>query len=159
MLIIIIYHTLFHSIPTVELIQRRAELKLMSLPVQKGGTRTKEDGKVTVKAAQAFNVPPESAEFPGFICGCMELPPKGIKDEEGVGPCAQVFNVGDCQPNSLEVSIADPDSHNGDYVRETASRYLLSKGDFFHVPAGNIYRIQNHSKTTSCELNWIIIRT
>lgn len=134
-------------------------MKLMSLPVQKGVKRTKEDGKVTVKAAQAFNVPPESAEFPGFICGCMELPPKGIKDEEGVGPCAQVFNVGDCQPNSLEVSIADPDSQNGDYVRETASRYLLSKGDFFHVPAGNIYRIQNHSKTTSCELNWIIIRT
>ena len=41
---------------------------------------------------------------------------------------------------------------------ETAQRFLLSPGDMFCVPAGNMYRIENHSKTHECKLFWTIIR-
>jgi len=86
------------------------------------------------------------------------IPPTGIKDAEGVGLCAQVFNVHDCEPESLEVAIADPDTQKGKFLPENAQRFLLSKGDMFHIPAGNIYRIENHSKTIDSTLFWTIVR-
>ena len=90
--------------------------------------------------------------------GNLILPPQGIKDQEGVGRCSQGFNVGDCQPQSIEVAIADPDLNDGKFDAPTAQRFLLSKGDMFHIPAGNVYRIQNHSSNTECILYWTIIR-
>jgi hypothetical protein len=33
----------------------------------------------------------------------MYLPPRGIKDAEGVGVCAQLFAVAECQPGALEI--------------------------------------------------------
>mmetsp|Transcript_4494 Transcript_4494/g.8639 ORF Transcript_4494/g.8639 Transcript_4494/m.8639 type:complete len:723 (+) Transcript_4494:342-2510(+) len=134
----------------------RQNLKLHELPLSK--KRSKKDGKVVAKAAQAFNIEPQEDNMPGYICGCMDVPPLGIKDEEGVGPCSQVFNVGDCQPKSVELAIAHPDVNGGNFEADSAKRFLLSKGDMFHIPAGNVYRIQNHSKTTTCTLNWTIIR-
>lgn len=131
-------------------------MTLHDLPLIK--KRSKKEGKVVAKAAQAFNVDPPGDGMPGFICGCMEVPPRGIKDEEGVGPCFQVFNVGACQPKSVELAIADPDVNGGNYDAGSAKRFLLSMGDMFQIPAGNVYRIQNHSKTFSCTLNWTIIR-
>lgn len=120
-------------------------------------TRAKSEGNICGKAAQHFNKTQEGS-IPGFIVGCLELPPKGIKDPEGVGPCCQIFHVGDCQPKSVEVSIANPDVDDGNYDEESAQRFLLSKNDAFHVPPGNVYRVQNHSKTTGCILNWTIIK-
>mmetsp|Transcript_17308 Transcript_17308/g.21151 ORF Transcript_17308/g.21151 Transcript_17308/m.21151 type:complete len:756 (-) Transcript_17308:470-2737(-) len=121
--------------------------------------RNKGESKVFGLAAQAFNI---SADFstlmPGYITGNLVLPPKGIKDAEGVGLCAQVFNIGDCQPKSVEVSIADPAINDGKYESKSAQRYFLSKGAMFHVPPGNIYRIENHSKKSECTLYWTIIR-
>lgn len=141
---------------SVEILCYRHNLKLHELPLSK--KRSKKDGKVVAKAAQAFNIEPQDDNMPGYICGCMDVPPLGIKDEEGVGPCSQVFNVGDCQPKSVELAIAHPDINGGNFEADSAKRFLLSKGDMFHIPAGNVYRIQNHSKTTTCTLNWTIIR-
>lgn len=35
---------------------------------------------------------------------------------------------------------------------------LLSEGDSFHVPPGNIYRLENHSKTVSSKIYWTIVK-
>ena len=146
-----------HIFPiTAEIICYNEKITLHDLPLVK--KRSKSEGKIVAKAAQAFNVDPPGDGMPGFICGCMEVPPQGIKDEEGVGPCFQVFNVGECQPKSIELAVADPDINDGNYESESAKRFLLSKGDMFQIPAGNVYRIQNHSKTVACTLNWTIIR-
>ena len=44
----------------------------------------------------------------GWISGFVELPPGAIKDAEGVGECAQVFFITDCQDDALEIGVADP---------------------------------------------------
>lgn len=121
--------------------------------------RAKGESDVFGLAAQAFNVPADlTSLMPGYISGNLVLPPKGVKDAEGVGACAQVFTLFDCQPKSIEVAIADPEVNDGKYDAESAQRFLLSKGEMFHVPPGNIYRIENHSKKAACTLYWTIIR-
>eukprot|EP01082_Thalassiosira_pseudonana_P003419 g2626.t1 g2626 contig12:492567-494921(+) len=122
-------------------------------------TRKKKESKVVGFASQAFHVPTDQDDlFPGYISGNVVLPPRGIKDAEGVGLCSQVFNVGDCQPNSLEFALADPTNQDGEFNAKTAQRYLLSKGDMFQIPPGNVYRIENHSKTDKACLFWTIIK-
>jgi len=139
------------------LIRYSENMKGTTLP--QNTKRAKGESKVVGKASQAFNVPAdESGTMPGWIGGNLSLPPRGIKDAEGVGLCSQVFNIGDSQPDSLEISIADPEENDGKYDASTAQRYLLSKGDMFYIPAGNIYRIENHSRTVDCTLYWTIIR-
>ena len=101
---------------------------------------------------------PGIGNFPGWISGQLDLPPTGIKDAESVGLCSQVFNVASCQPKALEFALADPDESDAQFLPETAQRFLLSPGDMFCVPAGNMYRIENHSKTHECKLFWTIIR-
>lgn len=112
------------------------------------------------RAAQAFNISSDeyNENYVGYIMGHLALPPKGIKDAESVGNCAQAFTVCHCQPNSLEVSYADPETADGAWEAETAQRFLLGPGDMFRVPQGNSYRLQNHSSTTDCLLTWTIIR-
>ncbi|GMI38396.1 hypothetical protein TrCOL_g1130 [Triparma columacea] len=107
-------------------------------------------------AAQAFNINQATEDVPGWISGHVILPPEGIKDAEGVGMCSQVFFVSDCQPKAFEVAIGAPEETT--FNPETAQRFLLSAGDFFHVPPNNIYRVENHSDTTECKLFWAIIR-
>jgi len=131
------------------LIRYSEDMKGTTLPLN--SKRAKGESKVVGRAAQAFNIPSgESGMMPAWIAGNLCLPPRGIKDAEGVGLCSQVFNVGDCQPESLEVSIADPEHNEGKFDAE--------KGDMFYVPAGNIYCIENHSRTVDCMLYWTIIR-
>jgi len=119
--------------------------------------RGKNESKVVGFAAQAFNISGIGDNIPGWISGHLILPPRGVKDAEGVGLCSQVFFVGDCQPGSLECSVANPEEN--EYDPETAQRFLLSKGDVFHVPPNNVYRIENHSRTTECKVFWTIIRS
>lgn len=120
--------------------------------------RQKGEGKIVGTAAQAFNVAPDrNGIFPGWIAGNLNLPPKGIKDAEGVGLCCQVFFVVDCQPLSVEIAIDTPNV-DSKFDPENAERFLLSKNDTFHVPAKNMYRIQNHSKVKNCLMFWTIIR-
>ncbi len=35
--------------------------------------------------------------------------------------------MGDCQPNSLELALADPSGQDGEFDHKTAQRYLLGK--------------------------------
>ena len=127
------------------------------LPISK--KRKKTEGKRTGKAAQAFNISSENNDdYVGYIMGNLLLPPKGIKDSESVGPCAQTFTVCRCQPKALEVAFGDPDQPDGELDVETAQRFLLSSGDMFRVPPGNSYRLENHSENTECLLTWTIIR-
>ena len=90
--------------------------------------------------------------------GNLILPPRGIKDPESVGSCAQTFTVVKNQPGSLEVAYGDADETDGTLIPETAQRFLLSSGDMFRIPPGNCYRLENHSKSTECYLTWTIIR-
>merc|ERR1719506_3339842 len=120
-------------------------------------TAERDPGKDAVgMAAQAFNINQATEDVPGWISGHVVLPPEGIKDAEGVGMCSQVFFVSSCQPKSFEVAIGAPDEQA--FNPAPAQRFLLSAGDFFHVPPNNIYRVENHSQTADCKLFWTIIR-
>ena len=72
-----------------------------------------------------------------------------------MGLCTQVFNVGNCQPNLLEFALADPDGQDGEFDPKTGQQYMLSKGDVFQIPPGNVYRIENHSYV----LNYSVMTT
>jgi hypothetical protein len=137
-----------------KVVVRAESLNPSALPI----THERPDGNELVgSAAQAFNVNSLSETMPGWISGNLMLPPKAIKDAEGVGECTQVFFVQSCQPGAFEVSLNDPDEDN--FVPESAKRFTLKSGDFFHVPPNNIYRIQNHSENVDAKLFWVIIKS
>ena len=141
----------------LKLVSRLDNRSFSKLPLST--TRGKRESKVVGFASQAFHVPTDQDDlFPGYISGNVVLHPRGIKDAEGVGLCSQVFNVGDCQPNSVEFALADPASQDGEFDPVTAQRFLLSKGDMFQIPTGNVYRIENHSRTDEANLFWTIIK-
>lgn len=147
----------FYLVVFTEVVAYASNMEGSELPMSK--KRTKAEGKITGKAAQAFNIPSDDNDvYVGYIMGNLILPPKGIKDSESVGPCAQTFTVCHCQPKALEVAYADPDQGDGELEVETAQRFLLGPGDMFRVPPGNCYRLENHSEKTDCLLTWTIIR-
>ena len=148
---------LTNPIVFTEVVAYASHMEGSNLPISK--KRKKTEGRVTGKAAQAFNVScDDSEDYVGYIMGNLILPPKGIKDSESVGPCAQTFTVCLSQPKALEVAFGDPDQPDGELDAETAQRFLLGPGDMFRVPPGNSYRLENHSETTECLLTWTIIR-
>ena len=76
----------------LEVVAYASSMEGNDLPISK--KRRKVEGKVTGKAAQAFNIPSDdNDDYVGYIMGNLVLPPKGIKDSESVGPCAQTFTV------------------------------------------------------------------
>jgi len=136
-----------------KIISYTSDMNATALPI----TADREPGKDVVgMAAQAFNINQATEDVPGWISGHVILPPEGIKDAEGVGMCSQVFFVSECQPKAFEVAIGAPEETT--FNPDTAQRFLLSAGDFFHVPPNNIYRVENHSETHECKLFWAIIR-
>lgn len=137
-----------------KLVCHASKMVSSTLPITR--QRDPSESRVVGSASQAFNIPEAGDIIPGWISGHLILPPGGIKDAEGVGLCSQVFSVQTCQPNSLEVSLADPEDN--EYDSDTAQRFLLSPGDFFHVPPNNVYRIENHSKEADGKLFFTIIR-
>ena len=148
--------TLENTLPT-KIVSRIDGRTFSMLPLS--SDRKKRESKVVGFASQAFHVQTDDDDlFPGYIAGNVVLPPRGIKDAEGVGLCSQVFNVGDCQPNSVEFALADPNGQDGEFDPKTAQRYLLSKGDMFQIPPGNVYRIENHSKHDRATLFWTIVK-
>jgi len=152
-----IFLCLFHLLFFKEVVSYASMMEGSELPLSK--KRKKTEGKVTGRAAQAFNVSSSDDDnYVGYIMGNLVLPPRGIKDSESVGPCAQTFTVCSCQPKALEVAYGDPDNTNNELDPETAQRFLLSSGDMFRVPPGNSYRLENHSTGTDCLLTWTIIR-
>lgn len=141
----------------IKIVSRLDRRSFSKLPLS--SARKQRESKVVGFASQAFHVPTDADDlFPGYIAGNVVLPPRGIKDAEGVGLCSTVFNIGDCQPNSLEFAIADPKGQDGEFDPKTAQRYLLSKGDIFQIPPGNVYRIENHSRVEKANLFWTIIK-
>jgi len=145
------------SATDVKIVSRLDNRSFSKLPLS--SARRSRESKVVGFASQAFHVPTDSDDlFPGYIAGNVVLPPRGIKDAEGVGLCSQVFNVGDCQENSVEFAIADPGGQDGEFDPRSAQRYLLGKGDMFQIPPGNVYRIENHSRTEKATLFWTIIK-
>jgi centromere protein C len=145
------------NVTHLKIVSRLERRSFAKLPLS--STRGKKESKVVGFASQAFHVHTDPEDlFPGFISGNMVLPPRGIKDAEGVGLYSQVINVGDCQPNSVEFALADPSSQDGEFDPDTAQRFLLSKGDMFQIPPGNVYRIENHSRTDDARLFWTIIK-
>ena len=140
-----------------EVVSYVSSAKSNDLPMSK--TRKKSEGKIVGKAAQSFQMSnEENPAFPGYIVGHLLLPPKGIKDAESVGMCAQVFTVVKGQANSIEVAYGDPDHESATWDPLNAERFLLAPGDNFLVPPGNSYRLRNHSTSTECLLSWTIIR-
>eukprot|EP00986_Skeletonema_menzelii_P004593 scaffold1572_cov141-Skeletonema_menzelii.AAC.8 len=147
----------FEETTETKIVSRLSNRNFSQLPLSK--SRKKGESKKVGRASQAFHVQTDDDDlFPGYIAGNVVLPPKAIKDAEGVGLCSQVFNVGDCQPNSLEFALADPSTQDGEFDEKSAQRFLLSKGDMFQIPPGNVYRIENHSKTEDAKLFWTIIK-
>lgn len=142
-----------------KIVSRSKNLERHDLPLP-AINRTRADGKVVAKAAQAFNIDgnEENEDYVGYIMGHLAIPPKGIKDHESSGTCAHTFTVCHCQPNGLEISYADPDEGDGAFHVDTAQRFLLNPGDMFRIPQGNAYRIQNHSTAMDALLTWTIIR-
>jgi len=68
-------------------------------------SRRKSESKVVGFASQGFHVPTDDDDlFPGYIAGNVVLPPRGIKDAEGVGLCSQVFKYVSCAA-ALPVSL------------------------------------------------------
>ena len=131
------------------------DLEATPLPITADRPRGRE---AVGTAAQSFSVSEISGAFPGWISGYCLLPPLGIKDAEGVGLCSQVFFVGECQDQALEFAMATPDPEEPNFNKDTAQRFLLSRGDHFYVPPNNVYRLENHSMTTPCKLYWTIVR-
>lgn len=145
------------STTDTKIVSRLDNRTFSKLPLS--SARGKRESKVVGFASQSFHQPTDAEDmFPGYIAGNVVIPPRGIKDAEGVGLCSQVFTVGECQPNSLELAVADPTGQDGEFDPDTAQRYLLSKGDMFQIPPGNVYRIENHSKKTKAALFWVIIK-
>jgi centromere protein C len=113
----------------------------------------------TGNAAQCFNVP-QSSDICRWLSGSLKLPPGSIKDAEHVAVSTQLYWIMSGQPMSLELAVALPDdsSTTAEFDAETAQRYILSPGDHFYIPSNNVYRLENLSKTTECEISWVILR-
>ncbi|CAM9753119.1 unnamed protein product [Choristocarpus tenellus] len=110
-------------------------------------------------AAQAFSVPAE-ADISGWLSGTLQLPPTAVKDAEHVARSTQIYWVGDCQPNALELALAMPDNEvrNDFFDPSTAQRFLLSPGDHFYIPVNNIYRLENHSLEADALIYWTVLK-
>lgn len=106
-------------------------------------------------AGHTFVIPEVQREMSGWISGYLELPPRAVKDAELVGVYAQLFFVAQGQPGALEFGLADPSSDEWDDSR--AQRVVLSPGDSFYVPPGNMYRLENHSESKASHLFFVVV--
>ena len=145
-----------HCLVIAEVLSRLDDQNHQEIPIS--STRRKELGTGTGRAAQSFHVDSETPGEPSYVVGTLILPPGADKDPESVGGSAQIFTVVDCQRKSLEVAYADPESAVDDLKDSQATHFHVSKGDNFHVPPGNVYRLINHSQTSDCVISWTIIR-
>ena len=145
-----------HSCYLIEIVSYYDPERFVNLPTIRA--RSKNESKVSGRAVQSFNAPSMSGRICGWLTGLVNLPPLAIKDAEGVGSCLQHFHVIECQPKSLEFALANPEDGDGMFQHENAQRFLLSKGDAFYVPPGNVYRLENHSGSVECLLSYTIFR-
>jgi hypothetical protein len=108
----------FYHLPFTAAVVRHAQhLAFERLPV----TLPRPRGRAGAALAAA------SFDAPQFISGTLKVKPGSMKDEESTFNCTQVFVVLMCHPRGLQVDI------NG-------QSYLMSPGDHFFVPQGEVDR-------------------
>ncbi|KAI9907430.1 hypothetical protein PsorP6_003644 [Peronosclerospora sorghi] len=135
----------------LNIICRSKEIRLRKLPTEERGGAV-----VHAYAGQSFNLF-SPCQFSRWISGRVVLPPGAWKEPEGVGQAVQVFYVTGCQPKSLELALA-PETDDDFFTSKHASHFLLSPGDEFYVPAGNVYYVKNHSSLADCDLRFTILK-
>ncbi|ETI43469.1 hypothetical protein, variant 1 [Phytophthora nicotianae CJ01A1] len=135
----------------LNIICRSSEIRLRKLPTEERGGAV-----VHAYAGQSFNLFSPSP-FARWISGRVVLPPGAWKEPEGVGQAVQLFYVTGCQPKSLELALA-PETDDDFFTSKYTTHFLLSPGDEFYVPAGNVYYVKNHSSSADCDLRFTILK-
>ncbi|KAG6977735.1 hypothetical protein JG688_00000031 [Phytophthora aleatoria] len=135
----------------LNIICRSSEIRLRKLPTEERGGAV-----VHAYAGQSFNLFSPSP-FARWISGRVVLPPGAWKEPEGVGQAVQLFYVTGCQPKSLELALA-PETDDDFFSSKFTTHFLLSPGDEFYVPAGNVYYVKNHSSSADCDLRFTILK-
>ncbi|KAF4322925.1 hypothetical protein BBO99_00001093 [Phytophthora kernoviae] len=130
---------------------RSSEIRLRKLPTEERGGAV-----VHAYAGQSFNLF-SPTPFARWISGRVVLPPGAWKEPEGVGAAVQLFYVTGCQPKSLELALA-PETDDDFFTSKHTTHFLLSPGDEFYVPAGNVYYVKNHSSSADCDLRFTILK-
>ena len=83
------------TVTETKIVSRIDNRTFSKLPLS--SSRKNRESKVVGFASQGFHVPTDDDDlFPGYIAGNVVLPPRGIKDAEGVGLCSQVFKYVVC---------------------------------------------------------------
>ncbi|DAZ99180.1 TPA: hypothetical protein N0F65_008213 [Lagenidium giganteum] len=126
---------------------RSHEIELRDLPSL--------DGQPVGCAGQSFNLR-NTTPISRWISGRLDLPPGGAKEAESVGEAVQVFFVVSGQPQALEVALGPASDEYFDAAK--ATRFVLSPGDEFYVPAHNAYYLKNHSASSDSELRFMIMK-
>ncbi len=114
--------------------RRAAELRLQALPVME-----RPDGTTAAARAGAM------FDTPHFVNGLITLDPLAYKEPENTGNCTQVFFVVSCQPQGVEIQIAD-------------KTFLASPGDHFWVPTNTVITVKNHSPEIKAELSFVLLK-
>ncbi|CAI5720467.1 unnamed protein product [Hyaloperonospora brassicae] len=135
----------------LNIICRANEIRLRKLPTEERGGAV-----VHAYAGQSFNLFSPSP-FARWISGRVVLPPGAWKEPEGVGQAVQLFYVTGCQPKSLELALS-PETDDEFFTSKHTTHFLLSPGDEFYVPAGNVYFVKNHSSSADCDLRFTILK-
>ncbi|KAF4135808.1 hypothetical protein GN958_ATG15032 [Phytophthora infestans] len=135
----------------LNVICRSSEIRLRKLPTEERGGAV-----VHAYAGQSFNLFSPSP-FARWISGRVVLPPGAWKEPEGVGQAVQLFYVTGCQPKSLELALG-PETDDDFIGSKHTTHFLLSPGDEFYVPAGNVYCVKNHSSSADCDLRFTILK-
>ncbi|KAL4151766.1 hypothetical protein PRNP1_008704 [Phytophthora ramorum] len=135
----------------LNIICRSSEIRLRKLPTEERGGAV-----VHAYAGQSFNLFSPSP-FARWISGRVVLPPGAWKEPEGVGQAVQLFYVTGCQPKSLELAVA-PETDDDFFTSKHTTHFMLSPGDEFYVPSGNVYYVKNHSGSADCDLRFTILK-
>ncbi|RLN94969.1 hypothetical protein BBJ28_00019469, partial [Nothophytophthora sp. Chile5] len=135
----------------LNVICRSSEIRLRKLPTEERGGAV-----VHAFAGQSFNLF-SPAPFARWISGRVVLPPGAWKEPEGVGAAVQLFYVTGCQPKALELALA-PETDDDFFTSKHTTHFVLSPGDEFYVPAGNVYYVKNHSSSADCDLRFTILK-
>ncbi|KAH8097818.1 hypothetical protein JL720_732 [Aureococcus anophagefferens] len=150
----------------VPAIARFDNLLMSKLPAtMAGGKRAEARMTLATQALSREQAVAGDVVIPGWMTGCLELPPKGVKDAESTGLASMLFFAGEGQDGALELAInrPEPDDEVGRFDAPSAQRFLLSPGDQFQIPPNNIYRLENRSQSRPaklfCLINAIQLRT
>lgn len=106
--------------------------------------------------------------FPKWLTGSLIIPKNSRKDPDCVGESTHLHFVSHCPCiNGLELILESPpdnskkseeDLENNLWDESNVQRILLNEGDFFYLPPGSVYRLENLSKHHDIKIHWVIIQ-